>query len=131
MQGNNQVTLVPDRDLPDEGAPTDALFVIAAKLVNPAMSDLLTINSQGGLRGPGGGESGNVRPRLNLTQPPPVACRADLNSDGELNPDDLADYINCYFEFPLPCPLSDFNRSGETDPDDLADYINAYFEGCI
>jgi len=56
-------------------------------------------------------------------------CRADVNADGELNPDDLADYIGAYFANP-PGSSSDFNADGETNPDDLADYIGAFFNGC-
>ena len=58
-------------------------------------------------------------------------CAADFNHDGTINPDDLADYINCYFSQP-PCPLADFNTDAAINPDDLADYINAYFgsSGC-
>jgi len=32
-------------------------------------------------------------------------CRADFNNDGILNPDDLSDFINCYFDTP-PAPTS-------------------------
>ncbi|MGD9690006.1 MAG: GC-type dockerin domain-anchored protein [Phycisphaerales bacterium] len=61
--------------------------------------------------------------------PAAPACPADFNSDGSLDPDDLGDYINCYFSQP-PCPQADFNGDGSTDPDDLGDFINAYFGGC-
>jgi len=54
---------------------------------------------------------------------------ADFNADGELNPDDLADYIGAFFAIP-PGTGSDFNQDGLTDPDDLADYIGAFFAGC-
>ena len=60
---------------------------------------------------------------------PPAPCPADLNGDGEVNPDDLSDYITCYFESP-PCPNADFSGDGEVNPDDLSDAINAYFAGC-
>lgn len=56
-------------------------------------------------------------------------CLADFNADGGLDPDDLGDFINCYFALP-PCPLADFNQDGSTDPDDLGDFINEYFAGC-
>lgn len=58
-----------------------------------------------------------------------AVCPGDFNRDGELNPDDLGDFINCYFTTP-PCPDADFNRDGDANPDDLGDYINAYFAGC-
>ena len=56
-------------------------------------------------------------------------CPADFNNDGNLDPDDLADYIGAYFGDP-PGTGSDFNQDGLTDPDDLADYIGAFFAGC-
>ncbi len=56
----------------------------------------------------------------------PPQCIADFNGDGSLDPDDLGDYINCYFALP-PCAQADFNHDTNIDPDDLGDYINAYF----
>jgi len=56
-------------------------------------------------------------------------CPADFNGDGNLDPDDLSDYISCFFAQP-PCPRADFSNDGITDPDDLADYIGAFFGGC-
>ncbi len=41
-------------------------------------------------------------------------------------PDDLGDYLNCYFDSP-PCPQADFNGDGGVDPDDLGDYLNVFF----
>jgi len=60
---------------------------------------------------------------------PRPTCRADFNHDGTLNPDDLADYIGCFFATP-PCDRADYNAGGETNPDDLADFIGAFFAGC-
>ncbi len=60
---------------------------------------------------------------------PPPSCLADFNHDGNLDPDDLSDYIACYFSTP-PCDQADFNDDGNTDPDDLSDYIGSYFGGC-
>lgn len=57
------------------------------------------------------------------------ACPADFNGDGNVDPDDLAGFIACYFSLP-PCPEGDFNHDGNVDPDDLADYVAAHFEGC-
>jgi len=57
----------------------------------------------------------------------------DFNGDGNLDPDDLSDYIACYFGHvggSAPCPAANFNGDANTDPDDLADYIAAYFAGC-
>jgi len=61
--------------------------------------------------------------------PPTQLCPADFNADGELNPDDLADFIGAFFAQP-PAPGSDFNADGTSDPDDLADFIGAFFSGC-
>jgi len=60
---------------------------------------------------------------------PPPTCAADFNGDGDLNPDDLADYIGAFFAIP-PTGAADFNGDGTVDPDDLADYIGAFFAGC-
>ncbi len=57
------------------------------------------------------------------------ACGADFNSDGVLDPDDLSDYIACFFA-PAPCLDADLNGDGVVDPDDLSDYIGAFFAGC-
>ncbi len=56
-------------------------------------------------------------------------CPADFNGDGNTDPDDLSDYIACYFAQP-PCAAADFSGDGNTDPDDLSDYISAFFGGC-
>ncbi|MGD9689866.1 MAG: hypothetical protein AB7K52_09465 [Phycisphaerales bacterium] len=55
-------------------------------------------------------------------------CPRDFNRDGEVDPDDLGDFLNCFFT--LPCPGADANRDGNIDPDDLGDYINIFFGGC-
>ncbi len=60
---------------------------------------------------------------------PVVPCPADFNDDGLLNPDDLSDYIACYFDGP-GCPQANYNSDNNTDPDDLSDFIAAYFTGC-
>ncbi|MGQ0628158.1 MAG: FG-GAP-like repeat-containing protein, partial [Phycisphaerales bacterium] len=97
LQQNDQVTFVNDRDLPDEGAPTNALFVLAANLASPMVTDLLTINSQGGGRGPGE-MALNVRPRLNATMGGVVnPCFVDFNMDGFVEPGDLDEFITSYF----------------------------------
>jgi len=58
-----------------------------------------------------------------------VNCPADFNGDRVLDPDDLADYIGCYFGTPQ-CSGADFYGDGVVDPDDLADFITAFFAGC-
>ena len=60
---------------------------------------------------------------------PGLVCDADFDQSGTLDPDDLSDFIACYFEQP-PCDRADFDGSGTPDPDDLADFIAAYFAGC-
>jgi choice-of-anchor C domain-containing protein len=60
----------------------------------------------------------------------PTTCPADFNNDGFINPDDLADFITCFFldvQFPGFCPDADFNADGFRNPDDLADFITAFF----
>ncbi len=61
----------------------------------------------------------------------PVAppCPGDFDASGTLDPDDLSDYIACYFDAPA-CAAADFNADTNADPDDLSDYIAAYFAGC-
>ncbi|MGD9690200.1 MAG: hypothetical protein AB7K52_11155 [Phycisphaerales bacterium] len=61
-----------------------------------------------------------------VANPGEPSCPQDFNGDGTVDPDDLGDYINCYFATP-PCPEADFNADGAVDPDDLGDFINAYF----
>lgn len=59
-------------------------------------------------------------------------CPTDFNDDGNLDPDDLSDFITCFFLHVtdvLNCPAADFNRDTFTDPDDLADHITSFFLG--
>ncbi len=78
----------------------------------PPPSEVLTFNQ-------------NAAYRLFMADAP--GCPADFNGDGNLDPDDLSDYIGCYFT--PPCAGEDFNGDGNRDPDDLSDYIGAYFSG--
>ncbi|MGD9688941.1 MAG: GC-type dockerin domain-anchored protein [Phycisphaerales bacterium] len=55
-------------------------------------------------------------------------CPADINGDGQVNPDDLGDYIDLFFI--MHGPDADFNGDGRVDPDDLGDFINQFFVGC-
>ncbi len=57
-----------------------------------------------------------------------IGCAADFNADGVVDPDDLSDYIACFFEAPA-CPRADVNADGFADPDDLSDYISGFFSG--
>ncbi len=66
----------------------------------------------------------------NLPVPTPsVPCAADFNNDGNLDPDDLIDYVTCFFAVPA-CAEADYNGDGNSDPDDLSDFITAFFAGC-
>ncbi len=64
--------------------------------------------------------------RVGFDSPPD--CPLDWNGDGNVDPDDLADYIAAYFTPPVD-PRADLNGDGNIDPDDLADYIAGYFSG--
>jgi hypothetical protein len=60
-------------------------------------------------------------------------CDADLNRDNTVNPDDLSDFITCFFlevQLPGTCAQADFNTDGFTSPDDRSDYITAFFTPC-
>jgi|GEM_PF-3416653 len=59
-----------------------------------------------------------------IVQPSPCGCVLDLNHDGNVDPDDLADAIACFFD--PSCDL-ELNGDGIEDPDDLADYIAGFF----
>ncbi len=67
----------------------------------------------------------NLSPSFVLVAP----CPADFDRNATVDPDDLSDYISCYFQTP-PCPSADFNADSNTDPDDLSDFIAAFFGGC-
>ncbi len=54
------------------------------------------------------------------------SCPADFNQDGNLDPDDLSDFIAAFFSTPQS-PAADFNVDGNIDPDDLSDFIAAFF----
>jgi hypothetical protein len=57
-------------------------------------------------------------------------CPSDFNNDGNRDPDDLADFITCFFlqvQFPGFCTAADFNNDDFINPDDLADFITVFF----
>jgi hypothetical protein len=57
-------------------------------------------------------------------------CGGDFNADGLLNPDDLSEFITCFFldiQFPGLCPASDFNGDTLRNPDDLSEFITTFF----
>ncbi len=57
-------------------------------------------------------------------------CVLDVNCDTFVDPDDLSDYIACFFSNPA-CDQADFNGDTFVDPDDLSDYISLFFgDGC-
>ena len=62
-------------------------------------------------------------------KPQPGNPEQRLSSDDanqQSDPDDLGDFITCFFTNP-PCADADFNNDGNTDPDDLGDFITAFF----
>jgi hypothetical protein len=70
---------------------------------------------------------------LRVTIDTPSECPADFNDDGFVNPDDLADFITCFFlnvQFPGTCSAADFNQDQFVNPDDLSDFIVTFFNGC-
>jgi hypothetical protein len=74
--------------------------------------------------------NGNIIRVSRVTEDP---CRADFNGDGFINPDDLTDYITCFFlevQFPGTCPTADFNGDFFVNPDDLTDFITTFFLPC-
>jgi hypothetical protein len=72
------------------------------------------------------GETTSTAATLTVSFP----CPADFNNDGFVNPDDLADFITCFFlqvQFPGACPQAEFNADGFVNPDDLSDFITTFF----
>ncbi len=67
-------------------------------------------------------------PGLPVPSMPPT-CAADFDGNGSLDPDDLTDYIGCFFQQP-PCVTVDMNGDNTIDPDDLSDFIGLFFAGC-
>jgi methionine-rich copper-binding protein CopC len=100
-----------------------------------------SVVSTAGGRGLDGEVVGNVLPSgdggvggaavITFTVASPVVppCLADFDGSGTVDPDDLSDYIACYFAAP-PCVGADFSGDGNVDPDDLSDFIAIYFTGC-
>jgi ELWxxDGT repeat protein len=56
-------------------------------------------------------------------------CPADFNDDARVDPDDLSDFITCFFSTP-PCPRADIDTTPGVNPDDLCDFIVTFFAGC-
>lgn len=122
-QVNEQLAFVNAQDLT---AGVDPQLVVAANLTDPTgvRQDLVVINRTG-TEGGGDPDPRSVQP-LVRPSPPVMGCPTDINGDGNTDPDDLADYIACFFGMP-PCGQADYNRDGTADPDDLADFIAAFF----
>ncbi len=70
--------------------------------------------------------NGTVR-RLAGVLPMCVPCLADFNRDGEVNSQDLFDFVAAFFE---SLPSADFNMDGEPNSQDFFDFIGAFFSGC-
>jgi hypothetical protein len=65
-----------------------------------------------------------------VTEPVSPSCPADFNGDGLLNPDDLSEFITCFFlqlQFPGVCAAGDFNGDALLNPDDLSEFITTFF----
>jgi hypothetical protein len=61
---------------------------------------------------------------------PPPPCPGDFNQDGVRNPDDLSEFITCFFlnlQFPGFCGSADFNLDSLLNPDDLSEFITVFF----
>ncbi|MGD9690421.1 MAG: beta strand repeat-containing protein [Phycisphaerales bacterium] len=105
--------------------------------VVPAAGDMFTVLTAAGVAGSFGtvnlpalpeGSTWQVDYLTNAVRLAVVSdsCPSDFNNDGNVDPDDLGDYINCFFGTP-PCAQADFNSDGNIDPDDLGDFINQFF----
>lgn len=110
-------------------APTGAI-VSGASTANLSLSNVtaadigiysVRISSDRGTTNPGGVP-------LLIDPSPAPACPRDYNRDGNIDPDDLGDFLNCFF---VPgCAGADMNADGNIDPDDLGDYLNIFLNGC-
>ena len=61
------------------------------------------------------------------------AALGHFNGEAFVNPDDLSDFITCFFlevQFPSVCAAAYFNTDEFVNPDDLSDFITAFFLGC-
>ncbi|MFN0012566.1 MAG: cytochrome-c peroxidase [Phycisphaerales bacterium] len=58
------------------------------------------------------------------------ACTVDFDNSGQLDSDDIGDFITTYFGGGGQYFQRDFNADGSVNPDDLGDYITGYFMGC-
>ncbi len=85
--------------------------------VNPATGVATSVGATLGLFGSSFG--------MAIANPRPP-CPQDFNNDGSIDPDDLGDFINCYFSIP-PCPGATSTATAASTPDDLGDFINTYF----
>ncbi len=120
-------------------APGTATFTL---LSNPASATVINPTFTGGYRlirpniGATGSETLQYRVQapggqsnigtITLLYSAARVCQTDFNVDGVTDPDDLSDFISCFFDSP-PCEGADYNLDGFTDPDDLSDYIAGFF----
>jgi hypothetical protein len=56
-----------------------------------------------------------------------LACPADFNGSGNLNVQDIFDYLSAWFAGDLG---ADFNRSGSLNVQDIFDFLSGWFSGC-
>jgi|GEM_PF-4553506 len=57
-----------------------------------------------------------------------LSCAGDFNRNGIINSEDSTLFHNLYF---AGDSSTDINGDGEVNPDDLADYTGAFYEGCM
>jgi hypothetical protein len=128
--GNPRLAIYPTGDCPT--GPNSALVCVndggcASSAVGAGADFAATAGQQYLIRV--GAQNGGVGDGI-LTIQPANPCPADFNGDGNRDPDDLADFITCFFldvQFPGFCPAADFNADGFRNPDDLADFITIFF----
>lgn len=102
----------------------------AFSAVNSVDGSLLRINALTGETTSLGLTGGVLGPSSGLASS--AACRTDVDASGTLDPDDLADFVTCFFQQVADagsCSAADFNDDREVNPDDLADFISAFFLG--
>jgi hypothetical protein len=129
--GVNQGLFVNGQPVPDTvvtgavGTPALVARPIG-DLITPGLNtlSLLVVNNNAGALNP----SGLLFSATILVAARPL-CPADFDQSGNVNPDDLADFIAVYFTDPQPIE-ADYDGSGTVNPDDLADFIAAYFTPC-
>ncbi len=124
--GLRRVRLTPTAPL----TPGEYTVTVSAAVVSTAGARGLDGDVVGNVLPSGDGAAGGAAViTFTVAQPVLPPCLADFDGSGTVDPDDLSDYIACYFQVP-PCAGADVSGDGNVDPDDLADFIGVYFAGC-